>query len=187
MLLIVGLGNIGKEYEHTYHNMGFEVIDALAKKLNVSVKKEECRALTHTFSRFNEKVVIAKPSTYMNLSGEAVKSLATKYAPDDIIIIYDDIDLPRFEIRAREKGSAGTHNGMRDIVRLMGENIKRVRVGVGRNQGELKDYVLSKIQKADKEEFDKVFDFVADALIEYIATKNFPKFQQKLNTGIYAV
>ncbi len=184
MLLIVGLGNIGKEYERTYHNMGFFVIDAVAKKLNVTVKREECRALTHSFSRFGNRVVIAKPTTYMNLSGEAVKSLAVKYKVDDVIVIYDDIDLPRFSTRARAKGSAGTHNGMRDVVRLMGEDVKRIRMGVGRNQGELKDYVLSRISPDDEKIFLKVADFVADAIIDYIADGDFIRLQQKVNTGI---
>lgn len=184
MKLIVGLGNIGKEYENTFHNMGFAAIDALAEKLGISVRKTECSALTGAAKIGAERVILAKPTTYMNLSGGAVKSLVVKYKVDfkDVIIIYDDIDLPRFKTRVRESGSAGTHNGMRDVVAKCGTaDIKRIRIGIGRNEGELKDFVLSTLSKSDKETFGTVFGKVADALSEYIADGDFPRLMRTLN------
>lgn len=184
MKLIVGLGNIGKEYENTFHNMGFLAIDTLAEKIGVSMRKTECSAVTGACKIGAERVVLAKPTTYMNLSGGAVKSLLVKYKAniEDVIIIYDDIDLPRFKTRARETGSAGTHNGMRDVVAKCGTSeIKRIRIGIGRNEGELKDFVLSTLTKSDKETFKTVFGKVADALSEYVADGDFPRLMRTLN------
>ena len=118
-LVIVGLGNPGKEYESTYHNAGWRAVDALSGKLGKKLKKAECSSLTWTGNVGGEKIVLAKPLTYMNLSGEAVKSLISKYGGEPIVI-YDDIDLPLGVLRARTAGSAGTHNGMRDIVEKLG-------------------------------------------------------------------
>ncbi len=182
MLLIVGLGNFGKEYEKTYHNMGFFVIDKLAEELGVTIKKAECSALTAVKSKKGEKIVLAKPTTYMNGSGDAVASLVAKYKSDDVIVIYDDIDIARFSVRARRDGSAGTHNGMRDIVKKLGTTaIKRVRIGVGRGDGELKDYVLSNIRKDDEEAFAATFAKVADALLKYVDTRDFDLLMRAVN------
>ena len=117
-MLIVGLGNPGKEYEDTFHNCGFRVLDALAEKVGKKPSKIECSALTCVTQIGGQKVVLAKPLTYMNNSGEAVKGLLTKYGmkPQDMIVIYDDIDIPRYTVRVRLSGSAGTHNGMRSVV-----------------------------------------------------------------------
>lgn len=184
MKLIIGLGNIGKEYENTFHNTGFAAIDAIGAKIGALPKKNECSSLTASAKIGAERVVLAKPATYMNLSGDAVKSLVVKYKADysDVVIIYDDIDLPRFKVRVRESGSAGTHNGMRDVVSKCGTaDIKRVRIGIGRNGGELKDFVLSSVSKADREEFAKVFAKVADAVCEYAEDGDFAKFARTLN------
>lgn len=153
MKIIVGLGNPGKEYEGTYHNIGFRFIDTLAKKLGVEVNKKQCKSLIGEIKIQTqnglEKIVLVKPLTYMNLSGEAVVSIKNKYKVDtaDIYIISDDIDLPVGKVRYREKGSAGTHNGLRNIIQLLGdENFKRIRVGINTNSNiDLADYVLSKI------------------------------------------
>ncbi len=182
MLLIVGLGNVGKEYEKTYHNMGFFVVDALASRLGVTIKKAECSSLTATKSKQGEKIVLAKPTTFMNLSGDALTSLIKKYGADDVIVVYDDIDIPRFVVRARREGSAGTHNGMRDVVKKLGRtDVKRIRIGVGRDQGDLKDYVLSNIKKDDEDTFQKTFDKVADALVAYIQDRDFDLLMRQLN------
>lgn len=184
MLIIVGLGNPTAEYADTYHNMGFKAIDALAASLNKSVKKAECNALTSTFSRNNEKIVLAKPMTYMNLSGEAVKSLLAKYkaTPENLIVIYDDVDLERFTLRARAFGSAGTHNGMRNIVERLGtDRFKRIRVGIGRSGDELKDYVLSHIPAGEKEIFDRNFRLLAEYLTAYISDGDFDKLMREVN------
>ncbi len=182
MLLIVGLGNPGKEYENTFHNMGFLVMDKLAELLNVTIKKSECSSLTVVKSKKGEKIVLAKPMTYMNLSGDALTSLVNKYSADDLIVVYDDIDLPRFAVRARREGSAGTHNGMRDIVKkLCSTDIKRVRIGVGRDEGELRDFVLSSIPKTDREHFEEVFAKVAKALLAYIDNRDFDLLMRDIN------
>ena len=183
-MLIVGLGNPGTEYADTFHNMGYMVLDAISAKLGKKVNKIECSSLTCVFSVKGEKVILAKPTTYMNLSGQAVKSLMTKYEQtlDDLVVIYDDLDIPRFSVRARENGSAGTHNGMRNVVELVGsEDFRRIRMGIGRDEGELKDYVLNKIGAEDKKTFGKVADDVADLVIEYISTRDFNKLMREGN------
>ena len=185
MKIIVGLGNPGKEYENTFHNMGFKAIDTLAEKMGKSIKKAECQALTCTFSRNSEKVVFAKPLTYMNLSGQAVKSIIQKYGatPNDLVVIYDDIDIDRFSIRARASGSAGTHNGMKSIVECLGTTaFKRIRVGVGRDGAyNLADYVLSNIKAEDRDTFQKLFDDLATALESYLKHDDFDRLMREIN------
>ena len=185
MIILVGLGNPGKEYENTFHNMGFKAIDALADKMGKSIKKAECQALTCTFSRNSEKVVFAKPLTYMNLSGQSVKSLLQKYkaTPDDLVVIYDDIDIDRFSIRARASGSAGTHNGMKSIVECLGsDKFKRIRVGIGRDGAyNLADYVLSNIKAVDRDSFQKLFEDLATALENYLKHNDFDKLMREIN------
>lgn len=176
MILIIGLGNPSPEYENTFHNMGFMAVDMLAEKLNKKIKKAECSALTATFSVQNEKIVLAKPVTYMNLSGEAAKSLAKKYGatPADVIVIYDDFDLPRFTLRARAEGGPGTHNGMKSVIAELGtQAFKRIRVGIGKEDAEAKDYVLSGIKKEDAAKFRETLDALAELLKRYIADRDF--------------
>lgn len=185
MKIIVGLGNPGKEYENTFHNMGFKALDALAEKMGKSIKKAECQALTCTFSRNSEKVVFAKPITYMNLSGQSVKSLIQKYSAkiEDLVVIYDDIDIDRFSIRARASGSAGTHNGMRSIVECLGsDKFKRIRVGIGRDGAyNLADYVLSNIKAEDLKTFNALFEEVATSLESYLKHDDFDRLMREIN------
>ncbi len=185
MKIIVGLGNPGKEYENTFHNMGFKALDALAEKMGKSIKKAECQALTCTFSRNSEKVVFAKPITYMNLSGQSVKSLIQKYSAkiEDLVVIYDDIDIDRFSIRARASGSAGTHNGMRSIVECLGsDKFKRIRVGIGRDVAyNLADYVLSNIKAEDLKTFNALFEEVATSLESYLKHDDFDRLMREIN------
>lgn len=134
MKLIVGLGNPGSEYAHTRHNMGFDVIDELARRWGISLWKKEMNAETAAVIKNGEKVLLVKPLTYMNNSGEAVGALARYYkiAADDIFIICDDLDLPPGKTRIRQKGSAGGHNGMKSLIAHLGtENFTRFRIGVG--------------------------------------------------------
>lgn len=183
-MLIVGLGNPGEEYAKTYHNMGYMVLDSLAERLNKKVNRAECSALTAIKEIGGEKIILAKPLTYMNLSGEAVKSLAIKYnqKADDIIVIYDDIDIPRYSVRIREKGSAGTHNGMRNIVSLLQtENFKRIRMGIGREEGDLKSYVLDKISSHDEEKFAQSIAQISLLIEEYVKTKDFDRLMREGN------
>ena len=187
MYLIVGLGNPDKVYENTFHNIGFMAIDRLAQKLGATFSKSECKAKTaHTFVG-GTKVILAKPQTYMNLSGESVLSLTSKYKidQDEFFVIYDDIDLRLGAVRIRENGSAGTHNGMRNIVQQTGtQNFNRLRIGIGRGSNahmELKDFVLSKVSKDDMQILDKTFDDVADAMQEFCKGQDVQKIMQKYN------
>ncbi len=183
-MLIVGLGNVGKEYENTFHNMGFLAIDALAEKLNRKIDRIECSALTAVTSVNGEKVILAKPTTYMNLSGEAVKSLMAKYAQkaEDLIVFYDDIDIPRFSIRIRNRGSAGTHNGMKSVIKSVGrEDFIRIRLGIGREDGDLKNYVLDKIRKEDLAVFNDRAEKLAALVKEYLTDGDFDKLMREGN------
>ena len=185
-MIIVGLGNPGEKYKNTFHNIGYGVADALSKKFGKDIKKLECSSITAVASKNGEKIVLAKPLTYMNLSGQAVKSLLAKYgeALEDLIIVYDDIDLDRFSIRARMFGSAGTHNGMRNITNVLcSNNFKRIRIGIGRDEGDLCNYVLSSISKNDSIEFQNIFDKVAEEIYLYTQHKDFEKLMRNLNTG----
>jgi len=173
MYLIVGLGNPGAKYAHTRHNVGFDVLDALSRKLNVSISRERDNALIGECFVGGQKVILAMPQTYMNLSGEAVMPLASyfKIPPENLLVVYDDIDLPQGHIRIRKNGSAGTHNGMRSIVGLLGyENFPRLRVGVGQKREgyELADWVLGHYIGEEQEVADKAFALAADAIVDYI-------------------
>lgn len=184
-MLIVGLGNPTAEYENTFHNMGYLTIDTLANRLGKKIIKSECQALTAVKDINGEKIILAKPLTYMNLSGQAVKELMAKYkqTPDNLIVIYDDIDIPRYSVRLRSNGSAGTHNGMKSIVELINTTeFKRIRIGIGKSEYDLADYVLSKITKEDQKTFALTFNKVAELLEEYINTNNFDKLLRESNT-----
>lgn len=153
MKLVVGLGNPGDKYLRTLHNMGFMAGDALLQRLSLKAKTLECAAKTAVTNISGQRVVIAFPQTFMNLCGESVSSLVKKYGCDvseELLVIYDDIDLPAGTLRLRTEGSAGTHNGMRNIVGLLGtEKIKRIRIGIGKPPEfmQLADYVLSDVPK----------------------------------------
>ena len=172
MILIVGLGNPGMEYANTKHNAGFVVVDRLADETGVEITKKTCKSLIFAGNLFGKSVVVAKPQTYMNLSGQAVVELVNFYKPEKVLIVYDDVDLPYGTIRYRNSGSAGTHNGMRNIVDLTGRSdIPRIRIGIKPNETiyNLADYVLGKIEKEYKDDFEKS---VNDA---YLKIKEFIK------------
>jgi peptidyl-tRNA hydrolase, PTH1 family len=167
MKLIVGLGNIGDEYNFTRHNVGFMFVDKLAEKYGIEFNKQKCKAFIGEGKIGNEKVILAKPTTYMNLSGESVQALVNFWKIDlkDIIIVYDDIDLPKGKIRFREVGSAGTHNGMRNIVSMLNsENIPRLRIGTDKpnNNENLADYVLGKLKG---EELDTISSAINEGIV----------------------
>lgn len=182
-MLIVGLGNPDKKYQGTYHNVGFMVIDKLAEMLGVTLKEDKCRANFATTYVNGKKTIIAKPMTYMNLSGEAVVALSSYFnVPlEEIIVVYDDIDLPVGDIRIRKNGSAGTHNGMRNIIANLGSgDFPRVRVGIGKPKPpmQLVDYVLSRIQGENKEKLDAAFDKTAHLLFDYISHGDIEKMMR---------
>ena len=155
MKMIIGLGNPGKEYAQTKHNVGFMVIDAIADELNVTVEKRQCQAFTQATAWDGEKILLVKPQTYMNLSGESVREIIDYYKVDEeneLIVIYDDISLDVGKLRIRKKGSAGGHNGMKNILLHLGHDIfPRIKMGVGdKPKGyDLADYVLGHFSKED--------------------------------------
>ena len=158
MYLIVGLGNPEKQYEKTFHNMGFICAGDVAELLGAKFKQKECEASVAEAYVGGEKVIIARPLTYMNSSGRAVKQLIAKYkVPEEkLLVIYDDYDLPKGKIRIRAGGSAGTHNGMRSIIGETGlTNFPRIRVGIRDEEVKIPiiDYVLSEVRKEDYELF----------------------------------
>ena len=174
MYLIVGLGNPGDKYAHTRHNVGFDVLDCLAKKQQVTITREKEQALIGQCFIGGKKVILCKPQTFMNLSGEAVSRLCRFFdiEPEHLMVIYDDVDLPQGAIRIRKSGSAGTHNGMRNIVQLLGyDNFPRLRVGIGekRDGYELADWVLGHyITPEEKAAAEQAFETAALAVEEYI-------------------
>lgn len=166
MRMIVGLGNPGRTYAHTRHNVGFDILDILAKRKKVRILSRQCRALVGSFDHYGEQILLAKPQTYMNDSGAAVGELARKHKlkPEDILIVYDDMDLPLGKIRIRMKGSSGGHNGMKSIIaHLHSQDFPRIRIGIGRG-GEAIDHVLSRFNRKDRQIMDVTLEQAADAL-----------------------
>ena len=170
MYLIAGLGNPEKKYEFTRHNIGFETIDLLSEKLGISVTKLKHKALWGDGFVGSEKVIVAKPQTYMNLSGESIRDICAFYKipPENVIIICDDINLETGRIRIRPKGSDGGHNGLKSIIyQLSDDGFVRIRMGVGAPKGEhydLADYVLGKFSGEEKEILAKTAQRVVDAV-----------------------
>ena len=186
MYLIVGLGNPGSKYARTRHNVGFDVVEILADKLNTRLTKLKCKALLAETKIGDERVVLAQPQTFMNLSGESVVELMNWYKVpvENVIVCYDDIDLDLGALRVRAKGSAGTHNGMRSIVYLLGkDNFPRVRVGIGKPAPgwDLVDHVLAGYQTPRDRElaFGGYMD-AADVIIELV--KKGPEAAMRLAT-----
>ena len=169
MYLIVGLGNPGEEYTRTRHNLGFMLIDKLAAEAGANVKRKECQALVGNATIEGERVVLVKPQTFMNLSGEAVRCLTSKYETDanSLIVISDDLALPFGTIRLRERGSAGGHNGLKSIIGAFGTNeFARLRIGIQPEHqlSDAKKFVLSEFSNAEKEILNEVLDRAAEAL-----------------------
>lgn len=168
MYIIAGLGNPTREYEKTRHNVGFDTIDVLADKLNTSVDEKKFKGLYGRGIIAGEKVILLKPQTFMNLSGESVREAADFYKvdPEHIIVIYDDISLDVGQLRIRKKGSAGGHNGIKNIIAHLGtQEFPRIKVGVGdKPKGmDLADYVLGHFSKEDQAKMDEAFKDAADA------------------------
>ncbi len=169
MFIIAGLGNPDRQYEGTRHNVGFDVIDRLADKYNIAVDVKKHRALLGKGVIEGQKVILAKPQTYMNLSGESIRSLVDYYKIDgehELLVIYDDINLEVGQLRIREKGSAGGHNGIKNIIAHLGTQVfPRIRVGVGEKPSryDLADYVLGHFSKAEKALMDEGYDHAVDA------------------------
>lgn len=169
MKLIVGLGNPGPEYEKTRHNVGWQVVEAFARKFRIEIATHEKNALTGSGRVAGGSVMVAKPLTYMNLSGDAVRLLVNAYldSTDDLMVVYDDIDLPLGRLRIRPNGSSGTHNGMRSIIGTLGsERFPRLRVGIGSaEQGRLRDYVLEEFSGDEQPAVDRAVERAVNALV----------------------
>lgn len=171
MFLVVGLGNPEKKYENTYHNIGFMVVDRLCQKGGFKFDKIQGKASVCTFYLNDKKVLVAKPKTYMNLSGSSVASLKNKYKlkNNQILVVNDDIDLPLGVYRYKASGSGGTHNGLRNIVQIIGSDFARVRVGIGKPENQnLADYVLSEIDKEKKQILNEVIEEVVEFILDKI-------------------
>ena len=178
MKIIVGLGNVGEIYAHTYHNLGFLAAECLAARIGAAFSKRECYALTAHTDYNGVRVILAKPETLMNRSGTAVQTLLKYYkcGLSDLIVLYDDIDIEKGAIRYREAGSAGTHNGMRDIVLKLGEDFMRVRIGAGRppEGRDLASYVLSNIPKEERQLFVSAIEKAADKVLGLLGSAATP-------------
>ncbi len=169
MYIIAGLGNPEKKYDRTRHNMGFRIIDAYATRHNIDISESKHKGLIGKGTINGEKVILVKPMTYMNLSGECIRAAADYYkvAPEDIIVLFDDISLEPGKIRVRKKGSAGGHNGIKSIIAHLGtEGFPRLKFGVGdKPRGmDLADHVLGRFSKTDEQAVEEALDRACDAV-----------------------
>ena len=184
MKLIVGLGNYGKEYQNTRHNIGFMALDFYAKKNNISIDKRKFKGLYCETLINNEKVILVKPQTYMNLSGECVRDFILYFHIniEDILVIYDDMDLDVGVLRLREKGSAGGHNGIKNIIaNIKTSDFKRIRVGISKDENRNTiDYVLGKFKEEEKSVIDNKIETISD-IIEDFVKYDFNKVMSKYN------
>ncbi len=184
MKLIVGLGNPGREYEKTRHNMGFMALDRYAKEKGVSIAKSKFGGLYGEYNDQGEKVILLKPQKYINLSGEVLRDFVKFYKIDieDILIIHDDLDLELGRIRLRYQGSSGGHNGLKNIELHLGtKNYKRIKIGISNNkQIDTKDYVLGHLSKEELKQLDHTFDLVTH-ILEDTKTMTFHNVMNKYN------
>ena len=170
MYIIAGLGNPGEKYDNTRHNAGFLTIDALASRYNIDIREKAHKALIGKGMIDGQKVILAKPQTYMNVSGESIRALVDYYkiAQDELIIIFDDISLEPGNIRIRKKGSAGGHNGIKNIIAMTGtQNFMRIKVGVGEKPKgwDLADYVLGRFSTEDRAKVEEAIGHAMDAAV----------------------
>ena len=174
MYIIAGLGNPGSRYEKTRHNCGFEAIDLLAERCGISLKDRKFKSLCGNGVIDGQKVLLMKPLTYMNLSGEAVQAAAAFYKIDpakELIVLYDDISLEPGQLRVRAKGSAGGHNGIRSIIRMLGtEQFLRVKIGTGAKPADmdLANYVLGRIPLSERADMAAAFDRASKAAVDLV-------------------
>ena len=176
MYIIAGLGNPGKQYEHTRHNVGFDTLDKLAEKYHISIDNQKHKAVCGSGYIEGQKVILVKPQTYMNLSGESLREIIDFYKLDpaeELIVIYDDISLDPGQLRIRLKGSAGGHNGIKNIIAYLGtQEFPRIKVGVGAKppKMDLADYVLSRFGAEEQKIMDEAFGEAAEAAVMMMTT-----------------
>ncbi|TDM07243.1 aminoacyl-tRNA hydrolase [Macrococcus lamae] len=189
MKCIVGLGNIGRKYENTRHNIGFMVVDELAKKHRLELDKQKSNGL-HAIATINgEKVLLIEPMTYMNASGEAVRPLLDYYKVDikDMIVLYDDLDMPPGRLRLRQKGSAGGHNGIRSLIQHLGtDEFKRIRIGIGRPSGRMSvpNFVLQRFSDDEMITMERVIDRTVDACEAFLTSERFENIMNQYNGDV---
>ena len=186
MYLIVGLGNPDKQYEKTFHNIGYVAVGDVAEELGAKFKKKECESMVAEAFVGGEKVILARPVTYMNNSGRAVKQLMAKYKIDEdkLLVIYDDYDLPKGKVRIRASGSAGTHNGMRSIIGETGyKNFARIRIGIHDEEVDIPiiNYVLAEVRKEDYPLFAEACHKAGEAAAEFAKGLDIEKVMCKYN------
>lgn len=186
MYIIAGLGNPTKEYDKTRHNVGFSVIDVLADRYNMDVSERKHKALCGRGAMEGQKVVLMKPQTFMNLSGESIRAAMDFYKadPEDVLIIYDDVSLEPGQLRIRQKGSAGGHNGIKNIISHLGtQEFSRIKVGVGAKppRMDLADYVLSRFSQGEQKLMEEAFKEAAEAAV-MIMTDGLDRAMNHFNT-----
>ena len=183
MKLIVGLGNPGKEYESTRHNTGYTALDYFANKYNATFKLDtKLEGFISTINVNGNKVILLKPTTYMNLSGNSISKVINYYKVDvkDMLIIHDDLDLPTGVIRFKNHGSSGGHNGLKSIIEHIGMNFNRCKIGIDKN-GDIIDYVLGKFSKEESILVNNAIIKVSDAINDFIDGKTFDEIMNKYN------
>lgn len=173
MYLIVGLGNPENEYAHTRHNMGFDTINEIAKKNNINITKMKFKALYETGIIQNQKVILLKPQTYMNASGKSIKEVCDFYniKPEELIVIYDDIDIAKGKIKLRKKGGPGSHNGMKSVIQELGiTDFTRIRVGIGQPEfkSDMINYVIGKVPEEEQKVLQEGTQKAAEAVEEIL-------------------
>jgi len=190
MKMIVGLGNPGREYENTRHNIGFMIVDEYARRYNITGFKNKFNGSYAKVYRNGEYFIILKPLSFMNLSGTVVKRFSSffKIKPEDILVIHDDLDLPVGKIKIKSKGSSGGHNGIKNIIEnLKTENFPHFKVGIDKDENILfKDYVIGKFSKDDLEKIKKIFDF-SSSIIDDFLDNDIEKVMSKYNGENYEV
>lgn len=183
MYIIAGLGNPGKEYTNTRHNAGYMAVEHLAEKFNVKLNKLKFNSVYGDMTLNGEKVMLVKPVTYMNRSGIAISEIMNFYKipSENLVVIYDDIDLPLGALRIRPEGSPGTHNGMKSITSSVGNNFPRIRIGIGRDEDmDLADYVLERFSSSERDLINPIIEKAALAALEIIE-KDIDTAMQKYN------
>ncbi|MFK4785863.1 aminoacyl-tRNA hydrolase [Fusobacterium sp. MFO224] len=186
MKLIVGLGNPGKQYEKTRHNIGFMIIDQIIKNIGVDNSKEKFKGLLSEINYNEEKLLLLKPQTYMNLSGESIVEIIKFYklnTKKDLIIIYDDMSMEFGKIRIREKGSAGGHNGIKSIISFLGDEFTRIKVGIGsaRNENKIIEHVIGRFSKEEEKELENIIENVSEMALLLAKGEKKDKVLQKSN------
>ncbi|MDQ0340639.1 PTH1 family peptidyl-tRNA hydrolase [Caldalkalibacillus uzonensis] len=185
MKLVVGLGNPGPKYEQTRHNIGFLTVDRLAERLGVAITREKWRGLAAETSVRGQTILLFKPLTYMNRSGEAVAEVVRFFQceADEVLVIYDDLDLPFGTMKLRMKGGHGGHNGVRSVIdHLSSQTFKRIRMGIGRPEdGDVVNYVLSPFHPQEREHLSEFIDRGASAARDYLETGDFSRVMNVYN------